>query len=446
MTATPTAARTASDLAGAVLSGRYALRALLGRGGMGEVYEAADLRLDRTVAVKVMRPELAADRRFVARFEREARTAARLQHPGIVGVFDVGEDEGRVFTVLEHVPGRTLAELLRSEGPLAPARVAAIGADVADALAHAHVRGVVHRDVAPGNVMVRDDGVVKVLDFGIARALQGSGVLPSATARGTLAYAAPEVLHGEPGDQRVDVFGLGAILYELLGGTPPPVVGEATHVPMCPPGLEETVLRCLAADPSRRDADAGRLAVELRRLAAFLPTETPTRGLPQEAVTDRLRTPTATPVATAPPARRRPSLLVAAIVTTVLAAGGLILGTTLAGLRDPVAARVTGPLPLPAPTGLAASASCDGLLSTGVDVSWDAVPGASGYQLWRRGTSGEAWRQVTQVAAGATSVRDHGLGGHAAYVYRMRALDGPLPGRWSAPVTAHTPWLWLCLG
>src|SRR5512144_448938 len=137
MTATPTAARTAADLAGTVLGGRYALRGLLGRGGMGEVYEAADLRLDRTVAVKVLRPELAADRRFVARFEREARTAARLQHPGIVGVFDVGEEDGRVFTVLEHVPGRTLAELLRAEGRLAPARVASIGADVADALAHA---------------------------------------------------------------------------------------------------------------------------------------------------------------------------------------------------------------------------------------------------------------------------------------------------------------------
>ncbi|MGZ4131537.1 MAG: protein kinase domain-containing protein [Actinomycetota bacterium] len=462
MTVTPTAARTASDLAGTVLGARYALRGLLGRGGMGEVYEAADLRLDRTVAVKVLRPELAADRRFVARFEREARTAARLQHPGIVAVFDVGEDGGRVFTVLEHVPGRTLAELLRAQSRLAPAEVASIGADVADALAHAHARGVVHRDVAPGNVMVRVDGVVKVLDFGIARALQGSGLGTSVTAHGTVAYAAPEVLRGEPGDQRVDVYGLGAVLYELLVGAPPFSGRDDAAVearlaadappplraiePSVPPGLEETVLRCLARDPAGRDAHAGRLAAELRRLAAFLPTTTPAPiPPPDDTTTDRLRTPVATTVMPAPAGRRRrrPPLLVAALLAAVLGAAALIVGPSLLALRDPVAARVAGPPSLPAPTGLAAGASCDGFLSAGVDLSWGPVPGATGYQIWRRGTSGEPWTQVTQVGAGATALRDHELGLNAFYVYRVRGLDGPLPGRWSAPTTARTPGLCL---
>ncbi len=206
------------SLTGIVLADRYELRGFLGRGGMGEVYEAVDRRLDRTVAVKVLRPEIGADRRFVARFQREARTAARLAHPGIVAVHDYGQDGDRVFLVLEHVPGRTLTEMVRRDGSPAPGRVAEIGAAVAEALAHAHARGVVHRDIAPSNVMVRDDGTVKVLDFGIAAAAISSGHGGSVTAHGTLAYAAPEVLAGLPSDQRVDVYGLGAVLYELLAG------------------------------------------------------------------------------------------------------------------------------------------------------------------------------------------------------------------------------------
>jgi hypothetical protein len=365
--------------------------------------------------------------------------------------------------VLEHVPGRTLAELLRAEGRLAPVRVASIGADVADALAHAHARGVVHRDVAPGNVMVRADGVVKVLDFGIARALQGSGVAPSVTAHGTVAYAAPEVLLGEPGDQRVDVYGLGAMLYELLVGRPPFAGRDDAAIearlraaappplhavdPSVPPGLEETVLRCLARDPGGRDADAGRLAAELRRLAAFLPTATaPPAPIPRDATTDRLRTPAATTVmpAAARPMRRRPPVLAVALLAVVLGAAALVVGPPLLRLRNPVATRVTGPRALPAPRGLTAAASCDGFLSAGVDLAWTAVPGATGYQIWRRGTSGEPWKQVRQIGgANATSVRDGDLGIHTGYVYRVRALDGPIAGRWSAAATANTPSLCL---
>jgi serine/threonine-protein kinase len=448
---------------GQTLAGRYELRALLGRGGMGEVYEAADHRLDRTVAVKVLREELARDRRFVARFHREARTAARLQHPSIVAVHDFGEDDGRVYLVLEHVPGRTLFDVLRVEGPLAPARAAGIGAHVAEALAHAHARGVVHRDVAPGNVMVRTDGTVKVLDFGIARAVQGSGHGGSVTAQGTLAYAAPEVLAGERSDQRVDVYGLGAVLYELLTGRPPftgddvaarldvvrPPAPSAVD-PSVSAGIDETVLRCLDRDPAARPADAGVLAEELRRLAAYLPAERPSNAItlvdvPRTDATRRLHTPTMTaalpdgPVAPLRTRRHRGRFVgVGVAITVVLAAVALVVPSVLR-IDDPVRASLQVPPVLPAPGDLGAATSCDGFLSTGADVAWTGVVGASGYELWRRGASGEAWRPVATLAGGVTSHRDADLGVDSAYVYRVRALDGPLAGRWSEPATARTP-------
>ncbi|MFN8233666.1 MAG: serine/threonine-protein kinase [Actinomycetota bacterium] len=150
---------------GTVLARRYEIRAPLGSGGMGEVFEAVDLQLDRTVAVKILRPELAADRRLVGRFRREARTAARLAHPGIVGVFDVGEQGDRVFIVMEFVPGATFTELARL-APLPPASVARMGAAIAEALAHAHDRGVVHRDVSPENLMLTADGEASCSTWG----------------------------------------------------------------------------------------------------------------------------------------------------------------------------------------------------------------------------------------------------------------------------------------
>ncbi len=260
---------TPAPLLGTVLASRYEIRALLGRGGMGEVYEAVDRQLDRTVALKVLRPELAADRRFLVRFRREARTSARLSHPGIVAVHDVGEDEGRAFIVMEYVPGRTLGQIVRDEGAVAPARAARIGAAAADALAHAHDRGVVHRDVSPGNVMVTPDGEVKVLDFGIARAARGSARSGSPSAHGTVAYVAPEQARGEASDQRADVYALGAVLYELLTGRPP--FEGATTV--------EVIRHVGERTPAPVSTLASRRGGPTRRRDRALPREGPVRPL-----------------------------------------------------------------------------------------------------------------------------------------------------------------------
>ena len=205
------------DLVGSVLIDRYEIRAVIGRGGMGEVFEAVDRRLKRTVAIKVLRPELAADERFLSRFRREAATAARLTHPGIVAVHDIGEDGGKTFIVMEFVAGRTLAEVASGRSNPTADRVRNIGVAAARALAHAHDRGVVHRDVSPANIMVTDDEAVKILDFGIARG--GSAALRSnAASRGTLPYVAPEVLKGAAADARADVFSLGVVAYQLVTG------------------------------------------------------------------------------------------------------------------------------------------------------------------------------------------------------------------------------------
>jgi serine/threonine protein kinase len=478
------------SLAGTVLADRYELRAMLGRGGMGEVYEAADPRLDRTVAVKVLLPELAADRRFVGRFHREARTAARLSHPRIVAVHDVGEDDGRVFIVMEFVSGTTLTDVVRTGEPVRAARVARIGTGIAEALAHAHARGIVHRDVAPGNVMLDEADRVKVLDFGIARAARGSGSAAGAsvTVHGTIAYAAPEVLSGGLGDQRVDVYGLGAVLYELLTGVPP-FRGSSEHhverrlaiaapvrprawVPSVPVALEAVVLRCLARNPDARPADADRLTDELRRLAAELPSEvtvaplisdatvpvTPTAPLagatfasiatapdPRTRTTPRARGGDTRPLSVDPTDRRRrrgsraTRFVVAAALLAVAAGAGTIVLPPLVALSRPVAVKVRPPDALPPPAGLSGESSCDGWMAAGASISWQAVDGATAYEIWRRGSADADFALVASVDAGTTWFRDSGLGIDATYRYRVRAMDGPLTGAWSTEIEGSTP-------
>ena len=251
---------------------------------MAEVFLARDQLLDRPVAVKVLFPEFATDASFVERFRREATAAANLTHPNIVGVYDWGEADGTYYIVMEYVDGRTLSEVLGSEGPLHPDRVADVGADVAAALGFAHRNGVVHRDVKPGNVIVTAAGLVKVADFGIARAITENAdesLTQVGTVMGTAAYFSPEQARGEAVDPRSDIYSLGCVLYELLVGTPPfsgdtPVSVALKHVqesptpprqvnPALPVAIEAIVLKCLAKNPVNRYPSAEDLRADLRR-------------------------------------------------------------------------------------------------------------------------------------------------------------------------------------
>jgi hypothetical protein len=255
------------------LAGRYELLELMGRGGMGSVHRGRDLVLERVVAVKVLPGALAADPSAVARFQREARAAAALNHPGVVAVYDTGVDGDTRFIVMECVAGESLATVLAREGPLDATRAVAIAARMAAALAAAHARGIVHRDVKPSNVMLGHADAVKVLDFGIARALGDAAITRTATVLGTAAYVAPEQGRGEPADERSDCYGLGCVLYEMLAGRPP-FTGDAIaavihqHVTAEPVGLrargarvpaalDALALSLLEKDPRRRLGPAG---------------------------------------------------------------------------------------------------------------------------------------------------------------------------------------------
>ena len=214
------------------LGDRYELGPVLGRGGMAEVHMARDIRLGRTVAVKMLRVDLARDPSFQARFRREAQSAASLNHPSIVAVYDTGEDiiDGLSlpYIVMEYVDGSTLRELLQSGRRLLPERAMEITAGVLQALEYSHRNGIVHRDIKPGNVMLTRSGAVKVMDFGIARAVADTSATMTQTAAviGTAQYLSPEQARGESVDARSDLYSTGCLLYELLTGRPP-FVGDS---------------------------------------------------------------------------------------------------------------------------------------------------------------------------------------------------------------------------
>ena len=267
----------------AVYGERYELRQLIATGGMAEVFLAHDRLLDRPVAVKRLYPEFAADRSFVERFEREAKAVAKLNHPNIVSVYDWGVEGDTQYLVMEYVDGRTLAEILHAEGRLHPDRAADISIDVAAALTLAHRAGMVHKDIKAGNIMITTDGRVQVLDFGIARAVEGTdeALTDAGTVMGTATYFSPEQAQGLQVGPRGDLYSLGVVLYEMTVGQPPfsgktPVAIAYKHVRDAPPAptdvapdvpveIEAITLKLLAKDPDDRYPTAEDLRADLRR-------------------------------------------------------------------------------------------------------------------------------------------------------------------------------------
>ncbi|MEY2451490.1 MAG: eukaryotic-like serine/threonine-protein kinase [Acidimicrobiaceae bacterium] len=267
-----------------VFNGRYELHRRIARGGMADVFLARDQLLDRPVAVKVLFPEFATDPNFVERFRREAQSAANLNHPNIVSVYDWGQEQGTYFIVMEYIEGRSLADILRTEGPLHPQRAAEVASDIAAALGFAHRNGVVHRDVKPGNVLISPSGQVKVADFGIARALGAdpdSNLTQAGSVMGTATYFAPEQAQGLPLDPRSDLYSLGVVLYEMVTGRAPfsgesPVAIAYKHVQEqpapprhlntnVPTDLEAIILKLLSKNPQARYPSADDLRADLRR-------------------------------------------------------------------------------------------------------------------------------------------------------------------------------------
>lgn len=272
--------------------GRYRVERTLGRGGMAAVYLAHDAELERPVAIKVLAEHLANDEAFRQRFLREARMAAKLSHPNVVHVYDQGDEDGRPFIVMEYVEGKTLGDELRDNGPMAPAPVVDLALQICGGLEHAHASGLVHRDVKPGNLLLRADGTVKIADFGIARAAQATKLTQIGSVLGTAAYLAPEQAEGKQVTAAADIYSLGCVLFELLTGRTPyvfetlpelvfkqreePITPIRELRPEVPAELEAAVMHCLARNPEYRPASAAELA---RELAAGSP-EPPTEALP----------------------------------------------------------------------------------------------------------------------------------------------------------------------
>ena len=280
-----------------LLGGRYELDGVVGRGGMAEVYRARDLRLDRVVAVKTLREDMARDATFQARFRREAQSAASLNHPSIVAVYDTGEDNAGYsavpFIVMAYVDGRTIRDLLRDDRRLLPERALEITDGVLRALDYSHRNGIVHRDIKPGNVMLTRHGEIKVMDFGIARAVADTQATMTQTAQviGTAQYLSPEQARGERVDARSDIYAVGCVLYELLTGRPPftgdsPVAIAYQHVrenpvpptrvdPELPGWADAIVLRAMAKDPGQRYQSSADMRGDIQRALSGYPVAGP---------------------------------------------------------------------------------------------------------------------------------------------------------------------------
>ncbi len=354
--------------AGTAVAGRYVVGELLGRGGMGEVFDALDLRLDRPVALKRLRADLALDPAMRRRVEVEARLAAKLVHPNVVTVFDSGVDDGHPFIVMERLDGRTLGDAL-ADGPLAAADVRAAGLQILDALAAAHDIGLIHRDVKPGNVLAAPDGGWKVADFGIATSSHAEHTITrTGELLGSPSYLAPERIDGRPATPASDLYALGVLLYEAASGVRPfgdgaPLalamrIREGTHVPLreasrgIDPELASAIERAMSVDPAARFGSAREMATALRDLPEIpFPS-----GSADPAATGPIRRsgdPTDVLDPVGPPAhgsrRLLAALIVAALVVTLVVAAALVLsrGDGSVADRQSEPSRPAGGVPAP---------------------------------------------------------------------------------------------------
>jgi serine/threonine-protein kinase len=274
---------TSDPLLGAILDGRYRIESRIATGGMSTVYRGLDLRLDRQVALKVMDARYSGDHQFLTRFQREARAIARLKHPGLVAIYDQGNDATHPFLVMELVDGGTLRELLRERGPMPPHAVAAVLHPVLGGLGVAHRSGLVHRDIKPENVLISDDGEVKLVDFGLVRAIAEAGITSTSVILGTAGYLSPEQVEGGSIGPRSDVYSAGIMAFELLTGTTPfrgdnvlsvahqrldhDVPPPSSMIDGVPQQFDDFVAHATARRPEDRFPDAVAMGVELDGIA-----------------------------------------------------------------------------------------------------------------------------------------------------------------------------------
>ena len=339
---------------------------MLARGGMATVYEAVDLRLDRVVALKVMHAHLADDPDFVSRFEREAKAAARLTHPHVVGVYDQGKADGHVYLAMEYVPGRTLRDVMKQFGPLTPEQALVLLDPILEALEAAHGAGFVHRDIKPENVLISDDGRVKVADFGLARAVETSNA--SATQGmiiGTVAYLSPEQVERGDADGRSDVYAAGILLFEMITGQVPhagdsPLSVAYKHVNSDVPApstvnsaiqsdVDALVITATRRDPEQRYPDAARFLADVRRVRATLPRPRPFTDSRDTLVVDASMTQRIAAGAR-PPQQQQPAApiehrrsrkgrwiaLIVAIAVLLAALGGWLIAGSILAPKVPV--------------------------------------------------------------------------------------------------------------
>ena len=425
-----------------VLNDRYEIQNRIGRGGMADVFLARDVLLDRPVAIKVLFPEYATDPNFVERFRREAQSAANLNHPNIVSVYDWGKYSNTYYMAMEYVQGRTLADILRANGHVSSVQAAEIASEVSAALAFAHKNGVVHRDIKPANILIGSAGAVKVADFGIARAMNSAtenNLTQVGSVMGTATYFSPEQAQGAQPDPRSDLYSLGIVLYEMVAGHPPftgenPVgiaykqVHDAPKplnqlVADVPRPFEAIVAKLLAKKPEQRYADADALRDDLRRFRSGEPVQalagaTPTGPPPSAVATTTLPRTTAQPTTAAaaaagaaayarttaipqqpggprpapppveaytPPNRNGLYAVLGFIAVIVLVVGGVLLYNGLTGDDSPTTTTTLAGVPVPNLVGMdltAAQAALDGLgLATEpVATANDQVPENQVYQ------------------------------------------------------------------